>query len=302
MTLGKTDQIAPAPAELIDAVLLVPSDAGHARGSYAALLVAEGYLVTEAHDVEAAVAAVAAHDAALVFVTCTQRGRALTTFHDTLRPLKAIGVPLVLLSEGWEARLRDGRRSPLSDADDPSPASTPIDRRRAPSIAVAEERRVSRAPDRLPAVCALPERRATSEGSTVKRRRIASAASGDATTTTRGVSSNLSRARDDIRRACETWQAAYEHRQRTRRAIAAVDDLISEVEEVNLLRGAKTSAAMFKTKLLGVESAAGPAPAAVKAASNTARLHGGLMDWLEDLLTESVPERALHPDREDDAA
>ena len=291
MTLGKTDQLAPAPAELIDAVLLVPSDAGHARSSYAALLVAEGYRVTEAHDVEAAVVAVAAHDAALVFVPCTQRGRALATLHDTLRPLKAIGVPLVLLAEGWEARLRDGRRSPVSDTEDPSPASTPIDRRPAPPVAVAGERRVSRAPGRLPSMCALPEPRATTEGS-----------GRETTTTARGVSSNLSRARDDIRRECETWQAAYERRQRARRAIAAVDDLISEVEEVNLRHGAKTSTAMFKTKLLGLEAAAGPAPAAVKTASNTGRLHGGLMDWLEDLLAERMPERALYPDREDDAA
>ena len=161
---------------------------------------------------------------------------------------------------------------------------------------------MSRAPDRLPAVCALPEPRATTEGSTVTRRRIASAAGRETTTTTRGFSSNLSRARDDIRRECATWQAAYERRERARRAIAAVDDLISEVEEVNLRHGAKTSTVMFKTKLLGVEAAAGPAPAAVKTASNTARLHGGLMDWLEDLLTERMPERALYPDREDDAA
>ncbi|HET9050483.1 MAG TPA: hypothetical protein VFO60_02205 [Candidatus Dormibacteraeota bacterium] len=91
-------------------------------------------------------------------------------------------------------------------------------------------------------------------------------------------------------------------RQRTRLAIRAVDDLIGEVEDVNLLRGSKTRAAMFTTRLLDVEAAAGPAPAAARAARDTARLHAALMDWLDDLLNDVVPERALYPECEDDAA
>ena len=120
--------------------------------------------------------------------------------------------------------------------------------------------------------------------------------------TARELSSNLTRAHDDIRRGHETGRRQREMRQRTRLAIRAVDDLISEVEDANLVRGSKTRAAMFTAQLLDVEAAAGPAPAAARAARTTAHLHGALMDWLDDLLNDVVPERALYPECEDDAA
>ena len=114
--------------------------------------------------------------------------------------------------------------------------------------------------------------------------------------------SSLTRACDDLQRDRATALADQEARQRMRRAISAVDDLIDDVEDVNLQRGSKTPARVFKAQLLDLEDTAGPAPAMVRAARTTARLHAALMDWLEDLLNDAIPERAHYAECEEDAA
>ena len=100
----KTQRPGSAPADLIDAVLLVPPPPERPRLSYKALLIAEGYRVTEADNVEAAIT-VAARGAAL-------DRKAVVAYDDWLRPLKVLGVPVVLLGEGWEARLKDSCGEP----------------------------------------------------------------------------------------------------------------------------------------------------------------------------------------------
>ncbi|HET9050482.1 MAG TPA: hypothetical protein VFO60_02200 [Candidatus Dormibacteraeota bacterium] len=134
--MGETHDAGSA-ADLIEAVLLVPQDDERERCSFKALLIAEGYRVTEVHDVEAAATGVAARDAALVFVPCSQRLRALVTFRDSLRPLQTLGVPVVLLGEGWEARLRDSRSGPSLETDDVAPTRVPSDARRRATAATA---------------------------------------------------------------------------------------------------------------------------------------------------------------------
>lgn len=136
MRVGETHEPGSARADLIEAVLLVPPDDERARFSYTALLIGEGYRVTEVHDIDAAAASIATHDAALVFVPCSQRRRALVTFHDTLRRLQAFGVPVVLLGEGWEARLRDSRCGPSLETEAVAPARVPIDARCGATTAV----------------------------------------------------------------------------------------------------------------------------------------------------------------------
>lgn len=111
MIVPKTQRPGSAPADLIDAVLLVPPPPERPRLSYKALLIAEGYRVTEADNVEAAIT-VAARGAALVFVPCSQDRKAVVAYDDWLRPLKVLGVPVVLLGEGWEARLKDSCGEP----------------------------------------------------------------------------------------------------------------------------------------------------------------------------------------------
>ena len=283
MALGKTDQSESAPVDLIDAVLLVLADATRGRRSYVELLVDEGYRVTEAHDVEAAVAGIAAHNASLVFVPCRQRGRALVTLLETLRPLRALGVPVVLLGEGWEARIRDTRSEPEHSV---SPGAS-IDGRSAPTAPLTGDREAPSTPEPSPAVRAFPEQRATSQGPTVRRRRNASA-SRDAATT--AGQTDLTHARGDMGRAGEPWQASEARRQSSRLATDAVGHLITALEAVNNLRWCGTSAARPNTKLLDLDSGTGPElAAAVKARHDTARRQGGLMDSLDHPLNHVVP-------------
>lgn len=114
--------------------------------------------------------------------------------------------------------------------------------------------------------------------------------------------SNLTRACDDLRRERATARAEEEARRRTRHVVRAVDELINEVEDVNLQRGGKTPAGVFKAQLLDLEAVAGPVPPMTRAARTTARLHAALMDWLENLLNDAIPERSMYAECEEDAA
>lgn len=95
-------------AEEIDVVLMVPAEASRASWSTHALLVAEGYRVTVAHEREAMLRAVAANNAAIVFVPSSAYGRDAVAVRRALHPMESVAVPVVILGEGWETRVCNG--------------------------------------------------------------------------------------------------------------------------------------------------------------------------------------------------
>lgn len=86
---------------------------------------------------------------------------------------------------------------------------------------------------------------------------------------------------------------------RTRRRIAAVDEMIAALEERHLV-GERTFDRVLRQRLHHVEREVGsPLPRKAVRARNTVRLHAALLDWQETLLDEAVPERQLFPDAHD---
>ena len=96
-------------ADGIDVVLVIPSEATQASWSTHALLVAEGYRVTVAHDREEMLRAIVVANAAIVFVPSSAYGRDAVAVRRALHPLESVAVPIVILGEGWDTRMREHR-------------------------------------------------------------------------------------------------------------------------------------------------------------------------------------------------
>lgn len=100
----------------------------------------------------------------------------------------------------------------------------------------------------------------------------------------------------EISRARQAARSAAAARRETRRAFDAVEGLVRDVEDVNLVRGGRSPAGLLSQRLAAGEADAGPAPAAVRAARSTGALHAALMDWQEQLLCACAPHRTDYPD------
>ncbi len=78
---------------------------------------------------------------------------------------------------------------------------------------------------------------------------------------------------------------------RTRQQVSVIDELIAILEERNL-HGKRRIDRVVRNWLQRLEAEVGvPVPRKVLRARNTARLHGALLDWMETVLEELIPER-----------
>src|ERR1700704_5112337 len=72
-----------------------------------------------------------------------------------------------------------------------------------------------------------------------------------------------------------------------RRAVAAVDELVSALEEINLSGRGRKETALMPGWLRRLEVDAGrPLPSSVSAARTPVKLHAALLDWQEKLLDD----------------
>lgn len=77
---------------------------------------------------------------------------------------------------------------------------------------------------------------------------------------------------------------------RTRRQLHLMDDLIGTLEERNLRGERRVDRSVRKWVRRLQEEVAVPLPRRVLRARTTARLHGALLDWMEGVFCELVPE------------
>lgn len=88
-------------------------------------------------------------------------------------------------------------------------------------------------------------------------------------------------------------------RSRIRRQVAAVDALVTLLEERNLT-GNRIFDRSLRQRVHQLQEEIGlPLPRNVVRARNTVRLHAALLDWQESLLDLLIPQRALLPDAHD---
>ena len=88
-------------------------------------------------------------------------------------------------------------------------------------------------------------------------------------------------------------------RSRVRQRIAAVDQVINQLEERHLT-GNRALDRVLRRRLRHLEQEVGmPLPRKAVRARNTVRLHAALLDWQETVLDALLPERLSFPDVHD---
>ena len=86
---------------------------------------------------------------------------------------------------------------------------------------------------------------------------------------------------------------------RVRQRVAAIDSLVSVLEERHLT-GDRTFDRVLRQRLYRLEAEVGlPLPRKALRARNTVRLHAALLDWQESMLDTLLPERLAFPDVHD---
>jgi hypothetical protein len=102
--------------------------------------------------------------------------------------------------------------------------------------------------------------------------------------------------------ARQAWEARSEskmaalERARTRRRVAAIDEMLEELERMHLDRN-RVISRMIRLRVRRLEQVVGlPLPRRVVRARNTVRLHAALLDWQEEVLDVVVPVRAVRID------
>ncbi len=94
-------------------------------------------------------------------------------------------------------------------------------------------------------------------------------------------------------------QRQREESERVRRRMAAIDDLITVLEERHL-NGERTFDRVLRQRLHHLEQEVGlPLPRKAIRARNTVRLHAALLDWQETLLDWMLPQRQSFADVHD---
>ena len=110
--------------------------------------------------------------------------------------------------------------------------------------------------------------------------------------------------------ARQTWAARSDshtaslRRARARRRIAAIDEMLDELERMHLDRN-RVISRMVRCRLRRLEQEVGmPLPRRVVRARNTVRLHAALLDWQDEVLDAVVPARRalLEGDARDELA
>ena len=123
------------------------------------------------------------------------------------------------------------------------------------------------------------------------------------------MSAEMSRPMPDTNRIAQAGREIWQRRvdalrrrvdgRRTRERIAAVDSLISQLEERHLT-GERTFDRVLRQRLYRLEEQVGmPLPRKAVRARNTVRLHAALLDWQEAMLDALIPERLRFPDVHD---
>ncbi len=82
---------------------------------------------------------------------------------------------------------------------------------------------------------------------------------------------------------------------RTRQQLAVIDDLIAALEERNLRGPSAVDRATRSWVRRVEEEVAVPVPRRVLRARSTARLHGALLDWMETVFEQLIPDGRNRP-------
>ncbi|MDQ6846364.1 MAG: hypothetical protein M3019_02085 [Candidatus Dormibacteraeota bacterium] len=85
---------------------------------------------------------------------------------------------------------------------------------------------------------------------------------------------------------------------RTRQKIAVIDEVIEVLEERNLEGERRIDRGVRKLVRRLEAEVDVPLPRQVLRARNTARLHGAVLDWMETVVDQLIPERRRFPDLE----
>lgn len=85
---------------------------------------------------------------------------------------------------------------------------------------------------------------------------------------------------------------------RTRQTIAVIDEVIEVLEERNLEGERRIDRGVRKLVRRLEAEVDVPLPRQVLRARNTARLHGAVLDWMETVVDQLIPERRRFPDLE----
>jgi hypothetical protein len=95
-----------------------------------------------------------------------------------------------------------------------------------------------------------------------------------------------------VREAAAAFELEVARRRRARRAIEAIDAVLEAVEQHNLSRRPRRLPLLSPWSAHLEEQGRLTIPPHILQLQNTARLHGALMDWQDELFNELVPGRA----------